>query len=88
MRGRNSALAIVDRPVRNERENRGERAFQILHGIGPRVEGREGVHEHDLPIEARKVLPVERPHHHVLVRLVAPLHHCMQRSGGGGRGAG
>ena len=75
MRGRNSALASVARPVRNEREDRGERAFEILHGVGPGIEGRERVDQHDLAVEPREVLAIERPHHHVLVGLVAPLHH-------------
>ena len=88
MRGRNSALAIVGAAGAERGEDRGERAFEIVHGVGPGVERRERIDQHDLAVEPREMLAKERPHHHVLVGLVAPLHHRRQRAGGRWRRAG
>ena len=80
MRGRNSVLDERRAAGAERAEDRGERAFEILHGVGAGVEGRERIDQHDLAVEPREMLAIERPHHHVLVGLVAPLHHRPERA--------
>ena len=81
MRGRNSAL--TKRAARRSGSSRGSpasAAFEVVHAPRAGVEGRERIDQHDLAVEPREMIAEERPHHHVLVGLVAPLHHRPQRA--------
>ena len=65
-------------------QNAGKGGFEIVQCFRPGVEGRERIDQHDLPIEPGDVIAKKRPHHDVLVGLVAPLHHRPQRAVGRG----
>ncbi len=66
-------------------EDRGERAFEIAHRIGPGVEGGERIDQHHLTVEAHEVVVEERPHHDVLIGRISPRHHGAQRMRARGR---
>ena len=61
-------------------ENAGQRGFEIVQRLGAGVERGERIDQHDLAIEPGKMIAEERPHHDVLVGLVAPHHHRPQRA--------
>ena len=61
-------------------ENSGQRRLEIVQRFRSGIERRQRIDQHDLAIEPREMIAEERPHHDVLVGLVAPDHHRPQRS--------
>ncbi len=63
-------------------ENARQRGFEIVQRFRPGIEGCERIDQHDLAVEAGKMVAEERTHHDILVGLVTPAHHRPQRAVG------
>ncbi len=61
-------------------ENVGERAFKVMHRMRPGIECGKRVDQHELAVEPLEMIDKERPHHEILVGLVAPPHHRPERA--------
>ena len=61
-------------------EDVGQRRFEVGDGGRAGVEGREGVDENDLPVEAGEVIAEEGANDRRFVRLVAARHHARRAS--------
>ena len=80
MRGRNRPERNVLRPMRKQSRMPASAASRSCSASGPAVERGERIGQHDLAIEPGKMIAEERPHHDVLVGLIAAHHHRPQRS--------
>ena len=59
----------------------GHGAFEIGKGRRTGIQGRQHVHEHDLPVEPGEMIAEKRPDHMRLIGLVAARHHRREAAG-------